>query len=570
MNNIFIQLAVILTLSSALGFIAYKFKLPLLIAYLLGGLILAYSAVFDVGTSEVLHFFPEIGIAFMLFLVGMELDLREIKALGKPILVASFFQIFITTVLGSIIAKYLGFGSVESWYLGAGLAFSSTVVVVKLLLDKKESTSLYGKLSLGILLLEDLLAVMILLFLTVTPSSFGLGYQQFYPTATLIIKIILLFGIGILLNRFVLPKIFRAVAESGELLFLTSLAWCFIYVSLALILGFSVLIGAFLAGVSLASSVYHFRIQGKVKPLRDFFVTLFFVYLGTQVNFLEVGRALPLIIAFVAYALFCKPLIILLALGIFGFRKHTMFQTAINLSQISEFSLILLLVGAQKGLVSSTALTAIALTGVISMIISSVLVTHTKKLYKKLNKLLGFFERKNYNHFLEVGKTEKLTGHVVIIGSHRIGGEVVKLLKKQGIAQIVLDFNPHIVQSLLKMHVPVVYGDLGDPEVLDALDLKDARMVISTSPSFDGNRLLLEELKTRKINIPAIIRASTTKQADELYKRGADLAVIPEILAGDYLLQRLKDYLSGNRFQERIRIERKKHSHKTFFEDKKE
>lgn len=563
MDNIFIQLGIILTLASGLGFITYKFKLPLLIAYLIGGLILASTAAFDVRTSEVLHFFPEIGIAFMLFLVGMELDLREIKTLGKPIFVASLLQIFITTILGSVIAKSLGFGDTEAWYLGVGLAFSSTVVVVKLLLDKKELTSLCGKLSLGILLLEDLLAVVILLFLTVTPSSFGLGYQQLYPTATLIFKIILLFGAGIVLNRFALPRIFRAVSESGELLFLTALAWCFIYVSLAVVLGFSVLIGAFLAGVSMASSVYHFQIQGKVKPLRDFFVTLFFVYLGTQVNFLEVGRALHLIFAFVLYALIFKPLIFILTLGIFGFRKHTMFQTAINLSQISEFSLILLLVGAQKGLVSSTALTVIALTGVVSMIISSVIIAHAGKLYKKLSKPIGFFERKNYHHFLEVGKTEELKGHIVIIGSHRVGGEVVKLLKKEGIPQIVLDFNPHVVQSLLQIHIPVVYGDMGDPDVLNALDLQDARMVISTSPNFDDNRLLLEELKTRKINIPVILRADTVQQAEELYKRGADLTIIPEILAGEYLLQRLKDHLSGKYFQEHARVEQEKLSRKT-------
>src|SRR3989344_3942429 len=224
MENVFIQLAIILALCCTLGYLTKKFKLPLLIAYLFGGLILSSIAAFDIHTSEALQFLPEIGIAFMLFLVGMELDLREVQSLGKPIFVAATMQIIITTLIGSTIASTLGFGGVEAVYLGLGLAFSSTVVVVKLLLDKKELTSLYGKLSLGILLLEDLLAVMILLFLTVTSSSFGLGYQQLYPTAALVLKIILLFGTGVILNRFALPKIFKAVSESGELLFLTALA----------------------------------------------------------------------------------------------------------------------------------------------------------------------------------------------------------------------------------------------------------------------------------------------------------------------------------------------------------
>lgn len=563
MDNIFIQLAIILGLSCVLGFITKIFKLPLLIAYLLGGLILATTAAFDIGTSQALHFLPEIGIAFMLFLVGMELDLREIKNLGKPIFLASIIQIFITTLIGSMVAKILGFGNLESWFLGIGLAFSSTVVVVKLLSDKKELNSLYGKLSLGISLVEDLLAVFILLFLTVSSSSFALGYQQSYPFPTMIVKILLLFGTGVIINRFVLPKIFKSVSDSAELLFLTALSWCFIYVSFSLLLGFSVLIGAFLAGVALASSNYHYQIQGKVKPLRDFFVALFFVYLGTQVNFGDLASAFPIIIIFTLYALIAKPLIFLLALGIFGFRKHTMFQTAINLSQISEFSLILFLVGFQKNLISQTSLTVIASVGVLSMIASCILITHSKKLYKSMSKIVSFFERKNYRFFLEESEKKELSGHVVVIGGHRVGGEVVRLFKRENIPQIVLDFNPHLVQSLLELHIPIVYGDMGDPDVLDGLDLKEARMIISTAPNVDDNMLLLEELKTRKINIPTIVRAETAQEADNLYEKGADYVIVPDILAGDYLEEKLKEHLSGKYFQDRAKLEREKLSKKT-------
>lgn len=563
MNNIFVQLAIILGLSSALGYITYRLKLPLLIAYLVGGLLLVLTTVFDVKASEPLNFLPEIGIAIMLFLVGMELDLREVKSLGKPIIVASLLQVVITTILGASVAKLLGFADVESWYLGIGLAFSSTVVVVKILSDKKELTSLYGKLSIGILLLEDLLAVLLLLFLTVSQSVLNLGFQASFPLLILLLKILILFGLAIFLHKYVVPKVFSAVSVSGELLFLTSLAWCFMFVTLSIFLGFSVLIGAFLAGVGLASSVYHYQIQGKVKPLRDFFVALFFVYLGTQVNFSDLGNAYQLIIAFTLYAILVKPLIFLLTLGIFGFRKHTMFQTAINLSQISEFSLILLLVGFQKNMVSSTSLTVIALTAVLSMIISSVMITHAKKIYKYLNRFLTFFERKNYKHILEEGKKEELKGHVVLIGGHRIGGEITKLFKKEKIPQIVLDFNPTIVKNLLELHVPVVYGDLGDPDVLDALDLNDARMVISTAPNLDDNKLLLEELKTRKINIPTILRAETAEEAENLYKAGADFVIVPEILAGDYIAERLKSHLSGKYFEDRKEIEREKLSKKT-------
>src|SRR3989344_1991936 len=564
MDNIFIQLAIILGLVSVLGFVTTKFKLPLIIAYLLGGLVIATTAVFDARTSEVLHFLPEIGIAFVLFLVGMELDIREIKNLGKPILTAGTLQIIITTILGSSVARLFGFGAVESWYLGLGLSFSSTILVIKLLLDKKDLTALYGKLAIGILLLEDLLAVIILVFLTVSSSIFGFGYQQAFPLLTLIVKAILLFVLALVLTKHILPSVFKAVSKQSELLFITALAWCFIYVSFAIFLGFSVVIGAFLAGITLASSPFHFQIQGRIKPLRDFFVTLFFVYLGTQVNFADLGKIYPLVIFFTLYTLLVKPIIFLLILGAFGFRKHTMFQTALTLTHISEFSLIIILVGLKLGAVSGAALTAIALSGVISMVLASVMITHSNKISKKLDKFLSFFER-NSNHFLEgkKGKTE-LVDHVVVIGGQRVGGELVKFFKKEGISHVVLDFNPRHVDKLLSAGVNAVYGDMADPDMLDDLKLDQAKIVISTAQDLEGNQLLLEELKSRKIYIPVIVRAESIQDAQLLYGTGADYVIIPDVIAGDLLAEKLKDNLNRDDFfKNRAKIEMEKLVRKT-------
>lgn len=564
MDSIFVQLAIILGLASALGFIVARFKLPLLIAYLLGGLILAVTAVFDVGSSEVLHFLPEIGIAFVLFLVGMELDVREIRSLGKPIITAGTLQIIITTILGSSIARLFGMGAVESWYLGVGLAFSSTILVIKLLLDKKDITALYGKLAVGILLLEDLLAVVLLVFLTVSTSVLGLGLQQAAPIFTLIVKAILMFILALVLSKHILPSVFKAVSKQSELLFLTALAWCFIYISFAIALGFSVVIGAFLAGVTLASSPFHFHIQGKIKPLRDFFVTLFFVYLGTQVNFADLGKIYPVVILFTAYTLIVKPIIFLLILGAFGFRKHTMFQTALTLTHISEFSLIIILVGLKMGAVSQAALTTIALSGVISMVIASVMITHSYTIAKKLNKFLSFFERDS-RHFME-GKRheEELKDHVVVIGGHKVGGELVKFFNKEKVSHIVLDFNPHHVEKLEKLGVNAMYGDMGDPDVLDDLKLNEAKMVISTAQDLDDNLLLLEELKSRKINIPVVVRGETVPDAQVLYSAGADYVIIPDIIAGDLLAEKLRENLHKDEFfRNRAKIEMEKLIHKT-------
>ncbi len=551
-------------LASVLGYIAHRLKLPLLIAYLVGGLLLVTTTEINPRTSEVLSFLPEIGIAFVLFLVGMELDLREIKNLGKPIILSGFVQIIITSLVGFIISQAFGFGLTESVYLGIGLSFSSTVVVIKLL-EKKGLGSLYGKLSLGILLLEDLLAVLMLLALTVSPSIFHLGFQQASPIAGFILKVFLLFGGAFALNKFILPIIFKGVSESSELLFLTALAWCFIYVSFSIFLGFSVVIGAFLAGVALASSHYHFHIQSKVKPLRDFFVTLFFVYLGTQVNFDDLGKAYPLILVFTLYALIVKPVILLLLLGGFGFKKHTMFQTSIYLSQISEFSLIVLLVGYKNGVVSSTALTAIALSVILSTIISSVMVARSRKIYSWVKHWVALFERKGYTHYLEESHANELTDHVVVIGGHRVGGEIVRFLQKENIALVVLEFNPYLVDSLVKEKIDVIYGDMGDPEILDLLNLKQAKMIISTSPDMEDNKLLLEEVKSTGVDVPVIVRASGAEEAKILYKAGADYVIIPEVLAGEILVDKLKDHLSDKSyFRNRPRIEMERLHKKTF------
>lgn len=564
MDSIFVQLAIILGLASVIGYATHKFKLPLLIAYLLGGLILAAAAIFDLGSSAALNFLPEIGIAFVLFLVGMEMDLREIRKLGKAILLSSTLQIIISSIAGFVIARLLGFAPTESVFLGVGLSFSSTIVVIKLLLEKNELSSLYGKLAVGILLLEDLVAVLILLGLTVSPSIFHFGLQQALPIVAFVLKVGLLFGGAFLVNRFVLPKVFSAVSESMELLFLTALAWCFIFVSFAISLGFSVVIGAFLAGVGLAASPFHYQIQGKVKPLRDFFVTLFFVYLGTQVNFADLGNSFPAILAFSLYAVLAKPVIFLLVLGSFGFRKHTMFQTSVNLSNISEFSLIILLVGLQMEVVSGSALTVIALSLIISTIISSLMVAKSNKLYKILKKTVAFFERKNFYHELELPGDGSFANHVVVVGAHRVGGEIVKFLQKEKVNVVVLDFNPHLVEVLLKQKFSVLYGDIGDPEVFDSLNLRRAKMVVSTSPSLADNKLLLEELHYRGIDISVIVRAETAREAKVLYKAGADYVIIPDILAGDALLQIIKEHLGdAGYFKDRGRIELDKLERKT-------
>lgn len=542
MDNVFYQLATVLFLSSLFGFLVLRFKLPLVVAYLLAGVALSFAALFDPSHSLVLEVLPEIGIAFVLFLIGMELDLREIKSLGKPIVLSAVGQIIVSAFVGFFLANALGFNGTESLYLGLGLAFSSTVVVIKMLLEKHDLNSLYGKLSIGILLVEDLVAIAALMLLTVGSSALGVGLQQSLPILTLILKAVGLFVLTFFLAKYVLERIFNAVAKSVELLFLTAITWCFIFTSVAVLAGFSVVIGAFLAGVALASSPYHLQIQGKIKPLRDFFVTLFFVYLGVQANPKDLLDSLPVIAIFTLFALFLKPLVYLFILGRFGFRKNTLFQTSLNLSQISEFSLVVLLVGVQQGTASPKALSVMAIVAVISIIASSIFIHYSRKIYAMVLPIIGFFEHKTKTHFMEARNADGLEDHIVIIGAHRIGRPLVRYLSKEKIPFIVMDFNPRVVEELKEKNFNVVYGDIGDPDMYDTLELDKARLVISTATNMSDNELLIEECKRVNSNAKILVRAVDNEHAKALKDLGADYVLQPEKVSGMFILNQFKKH----------------------------
>ncbi len=540
MENIFVQFAIILSVSSVLGIIALKFKLPLIISYLLTGVVISFFPVFSSGDSLILNILPEIGIAFVLFLIGMELDLKEIKSLGLPIIIAAVGQILISSFLGYFIAHSLGFGSQESLFLGLGLAFSSTVVVVKMLIERKELGSLHGKLSIGVLLVEDMVAIVCLMFISVGSSTFDLGLQNSWPIIALILKGIGLFVLTFVLSKYVMQKGFDTFAKSTEFRFIASITWCFVFITIADLAGFSVEIGAFLAGVALASSPYHFQIQGKIKPLRDFFLTIFFVYLGSKINFAYLSSGIWAIIIFSIFAVIFKPLIYALILNIFGFKKHTLYQTSLSLSQISEFSLIVLVIGANYGIVSPKAISVMATVGVITIIISSILIYKSRKIYKYLIPLLNLIERKKVFGLSEFASKE-LGEHVVVVGAHRIGLPIVEYLAKEEIPFVVMDFNPHVVRELEGKGINVVYGDIGDPDVLEALDLENTKLIISTATALEDNEMLLAEIRERHLDIKTVVRAEDKDHGEILKSLGADYIILPEKVSGKYLVNQIKD-----------------------------
>lgn len=547
MNDIFVQLAIVLGLASFFGFLIKLTKLPLIIAYLLVGVAISGISIFNFNNSAVATL-PDIGIAFALFLTGMELDLREIRAFGKPIFVTGMLQIIISAIAGITLASLFGFRHAEAFYLGVGLSFSSTVVVVKMLLERDDLNSLYGKLAIGITLLEDLVAILLLMLLSVKSSIFNVHTSGINPMLTFVGKGTLLLVLAFLFAKFVLTKIFEAVSDSTELLYVTALTWCFVFISISVLLGFSLVIGAFLAGVALASSPFHFHISSRIKPLRDFFVVLFFVYLGSKVSFSLLLPNLPLILIFTAYALLLKPFIFSLLLGAFGFRKHTIFQSSITLGQISEFSLIVLLFGVKMDLINQSSLTVMAFTVVLTIILSSSIITHSRTIYSKVRSFMEFFERKDSFIYLEKRLESLPEDHVVLVGAGQIGEPMVDFFQKENIPFVVLDFNPQVVEKLVAKKANAFYGDISDPEVLDNLNLEKAKLIISTATDPDDTKTLLSELKRRRSSAVVVVRVTKDKEIKEMRNRGADYVVLPENVSADFLVSQLKSHWPDVRF----------------------
>ncbi|MBI2263209.1 cation:proton antiporter [Candidatus Berkelbacteria bacterium] len=346
-QSIFLQIGVIVGVATVLGFLARLMRQPLILAYIAAGIVLGPFGLKLITNIASVQTLSSLGVAFLLFLVGLELDYRKIKEVTKPALIVGLGQVLLTGLAGYLILRVLNFAPTSSAYIALALTFSSTIIVVKLLSEKNELNSLSGRLTIGLLLVQDLIAIVALLILSgsLSPSILLKPDALLLATFKTVIFLILIF----LFNRLLLAKIFHQLARSAEILFLASLSWMFILAGLAFLFGFSVEIGAFIAGVSLASLPYNLEIINRVKSLRDFFLTLFFVVLGVGLVFTGVFKVIPTIIYLSLFVIFGHALIVLILLGFLGFKKRISFLTALNSAQISEFSLILVALGLKLG-----------------------------------------------------------------------------------------------------------------------------------------------------------------------------------------------------------------------------
>ncbi len=521
------EIGIIIIIATIFAFLIRLFKQPLIPAYIIAGILIGPLVLGLIQNKELVLALSEIGVAFLIFTAGLEIKFKKLREVGKAAFFGGIFQIAILFFIAFLITVALGFTGKIPIYVGLVVAFSSTMVVVKLLSDKRELNSLHGRIVIGILLIQDIVAIGALAALT-TDLSMGniliaLGKASIFAI------------MAIVLSKISNP-IFKSSAKNQELLLLVSVSFLFLFAIGSYLANLSLIIGAFFAGVALANSDYKTEIQGKITPLREFFAVIFFVSLGMQLRLIS-GRFILLFVILFALVILIKPLIIMFLIRISGYKKRTSFLTGNSLAQTSEFSLILIVLGLNLGHfgtnpeITNGLFSTLVLLTIVTMALTNYCIKYEKKSFKIFGWVLNILDRYH-------SKKEDLEYHapngkkIIIFGCHRMGSLLLKDFEAEKKDIFVVDYNPEIIKSLISKKIPCIYGDFMNPEVLEKADIKNAEIIVSTIPDFEENILLTDKIRAVNKNALIFIVAERIDEAIELYKQGANYVILPNVLSG--------------------------------------
>ncbi|PIR41541.1 MAG: sodium:proton exchanger [Candidatus Yanofskybacteria bacterium CG10_big_fil_rev_8_21_14_0_10_46_23] len=548
--EVFTEISIIIAVAAGVSIVMRILRQPLIIGYIITGLIVGPYLLNIVSTGGIIQTFSQIGIAFLLFIVGLELSPRAIREVGWVSLLTGLGQIIFTSLVGFGIGIWLGFSQIEAAYIGIALTFSSTIVVLKILSDKGDTKTLYGRVAIGAMLVQDIVAAILLIFI----ASFSSGSKAISLAVELLIKASLTVGVLILISAYILPRISRFIGGSQEFLFLFSIAWGLGIGSLMHFVGLSVEVGALIAGVALSMSPYNVEISAKMHPLRDFFLVLFFVFLGSQLSFGALGPLLKPAAIFSLFILIGNPFIFIVLMGLQGYRSRTSFMAGVTMAQISEFSFILVILGVTIGHISESILSLVTIVGLITIAGSTYMIIYADRIfrYKPVKKFLSEFEwgRKRDKRIT--------TSHfdIILLGYNEMGFDLVKSFSRLGRKFLVVDFDPRVVHHLTEAGIANQFGDARNPEFLAELSLKTARMVISVIPDLETNLLIIDQAKKARKSSIVIVIANNFEDTKKLYKAGASYVLMPHILGGHHAAKMIFD--SDLRASDFVR-DRKKH-----------
>lgn len=525
-DPLFVEFTAILLIATVVSIIMRALRQPQIIGYIVTGVIVSPFVFNVVKSHDMISFLSEIGVSLLLFIVGIHLSPREARQVGGVSILVGLAQVVLTTAIGTGIAMLLGLSLVPALYLGVGLSFSSTIIVLKLLSDRGETDTLHGRLAIGVLLTQDLIAIIALLVV----SSLSSGEALRIVIGWTLLKIGIIVGGMIAFATWIMPLLDRILGKSHEILFIFSVSWMFALGALLSSLGFSIEVGALIAGVTLSASAHRHEISARMKPLRDFFIILFFILIGTYIDLALVMQNLAVILALTAFVLIGNPAIVTLVLLALGYARRVAFMAGIALAQVSEFCLILIGAGIDAGQASPALLATATTIMLLTIAGSTYMLASSERLYAIASPLLARLER---NAAKRERKTKPKRYDVLVFGFHRVGYSVVEQLKRRGMRYLVCDYDPAIIEQLENLGHPTAFGDVSDPEFLAGIDFAHAKMVVSTIPDQEDGMLLLRHARSENPDVIAIVTAYQIDEAEELYDAGATYVLMPHFLGGE-------------------------------------
>jgi len=564
-NDLLSSIGICVGAAALLALIGWRLRQPLILAYLVTGVIIGPNVLNFVKDQASIQTVAEIGLILLLFIIGLEIDLKKLASAGAPVLLTGALQVPICIALGWGFFYLIGVrnapGNYSLLYLAACMSLSSTLVVVKLLYDKFELDTLPGRVTLGVLVVQDLWAVGML---AVQPN---LSNPNFFPLAFSLLKGALLVVGALNISKYILPHLFRAVAKVPELVLVSALAWCFFLAGVAQAIGLSREMGALIAGVSLSTFPYNLDVMAKAVSIRDFFVTLFFVALGMQIPVpsLEDHNALVHFAGLLGLSLAASAFVILSRLSVvpilyalrLGHRASLI--PAINLAQVSEFSIVIASLGLTQAhpQITTDVVTVVIITFALTAVVSTYMINSSHAVQKVLSRALKILRVKDLDSATDAEpQPEGRQETVVFLGFFRDASSILHEFEHAGDGAadkaflskiLVIDFNPSVMRELRNRKISCIYGDIAHADTLRHAGIQDAELVVSsiTDDILRGTNNL-RMLKNARAACPKARVMLTTEhipQALTFYAAGADLVYLPRLHSAPQIAAMLKQGL---------------------------
>lgn len=528
--ELFVEITLVISVAAIFGLLLHLLKQPLVIAYIIAGVIVGPLGFNIIQSEDTLEIFSKLGITTLLFIIGLHLNPKVIREVGGISLITGLGQIFFTSGIGFLITLLFGFALVEAIFIAIALTFSSTIIILKLLNDKGDLDKLYGKISIGFLLVQDLVACLILLIISLMAQT-----GQADLSATLGILSLQLVGLTLLIvavSIYLFPLMLKIAASSAELLFLFSVTWGLILATAFYLTGLSIEVGALIAGVTLSATAYASEMASRLRPLRDFFIVTFFILLGSQLGLDNLGTTLLPAVVLSIFVLIGNPLIVFYLMNLLGYQNRTGFMAGLTVAQISEFSMILIALAYTTGLVDDDIVSLVTLVGLVTIAVSSYMIIYSNRLYAWVSPVLKMISIRKIR-YKEVPTGEK-DFQALLFGYGRVGSDYLRTLQKLELNPLIVDFNPEVIEKLDQTQIQHAFGDAEDIEFLSDLPISQVNIVISTLNDLETDQLIVKTVLTSNPEATVIVHSNKIREAHELYRLGATYVVMLHYIGARY------------------------------------